>query len=176
MGRADRAAAAAHRLPAPDVDGGGDDRRGAEEDLPDRGSDDLQALPEGQRAAHLRCPARLARRGRRTHPGPWDRSRRTAVQHRGRDTDLTQHLPQPRLAARRRSLRHRLPRPDPRPPPRPRVLAARRRRRPQRRDGPDGPRADPDHPEVPAHPARHRPEEPRRPHPDRGQVQSLGTF
>ena len=45
---------------------------------------------------------------------PWNRSRRTALQHRGGHTDLTQHLPQPRLAARRRSLRHRLPGPDPR--------------------------------------------------------------
>ena len=59
----------------------------------------------------------------------------------------------------------RLQRPRPRPPPRPRLLAPRRRRRPQVRHGPHGPRPDPNHPEIPPHPPRHRPTQPRRPHP-----------
>ena len=57
-------------------------------------------------------------------------------------------------------------RPGPRPAPRPRVLAARRRLRPQVRDGPDGSCSDHHHPEVPPHPPRRRRQEPHRPRPD----------
>ena len=93
-------------------------------------------------------------------------SRRSAVRHPRRHPDLPEHLPHPRLAARHQSLRHRLRRPRPRPPPRPRLLAPRRRLRPQIRHGPDGPRPDHHHPEVPPHPPRRRRQEPRRPEQD----------
>ena len=93
------------------------------------------------------------------------RTRRPALPHHGRHPHLPQHLPHPHLATRRHSLRHRLQRPRPRPPPRPRLLAPRRRRRPQVRHGPHGPHPDPNHPEIPPHPPRHRPTQPRRPHP-----------
>ena len=58
-------------------------------------------------------------------------------------------------------------RPGPRPAPRPRLLAARRRLRPQVGDGPHGSRSDHHHPEVPPHPPRRRRQEPHRtrPHP-----------
>ena len=60
----------------------------------------------------------------------------------------------------------RLRRPCSRPPPRPRLLAPRRRLRPQVRHGPDGPRPDHHHPEIPPHPPRRRHQEPRRPQQD----------
>ena len=71
-------------------------------------------------------------------------------------------LPHPHLATRRQDQRHRLPvrMHDLRT--RPRLLAPRRRVRPQVRDGTDGPRADPNHPEIPPRPPRSRPQEPRR--------------
>ena len=62
--------------------------------------------------------------------------------------------------------RGRLRRPRSRPAPRPRVLAARRRVRPQVRDGPHGSCSNHHHPEVPPHPPRRRQQEPHRTRPD----------
>ena len=67
VGRARRAQAPPHRLPAPHPDRGGDHRRGLQEALPHRPALPGQALPQGQRAPHLRRPPGLARRDRRTH-------------------------------------------------------------------------------------------------------------
>ena len=97
---------------------------------------------------------------------PRHRPRRSAVHHHRRDPAVPQHLPHPRLAPRRHRQRDRLPRPHARPPPRPRLLAPRRRLRPQVRHGTHGPRPNPNHPEIPPHAPRSRPEEPRRPRPD----------
>jgi integrase len=62
------------------------------------------------------------------HQNPWDWSRRTLVQHRGRHSDLAEHVPHPSLVAGCQSIWHRLRRPDARSPPRARFLASRRRR------------------------------------------------
>jgi len=56
------------------------------------------------------------------------------------------------------SQRRRLQRPDARPAPRLRLLAARRRLRPQVRHGTHGPRPDPNHPAIPTRAARSRPQ------------------
>ena len=66
-----------------------------------------------------------------------------------RHPDFPEHLPDPRLAARRRGERRGLQRPHARLAPCSRVVAS-CRRRPHDRDGPPRPRPDPDDPQVPA--------------------------
>src|SRR5665647_3242346 len=60
LGRADRTAPAAHRLPAPDHQRPGDDRGSVQEALPHRRADDTQALPQERQAAGPRRPTRAS--------------------------------------------------------------------------------------------------------------------
>ena len=119
VGRAHRAQASPRRLPAPHPHHPGHDHRGLQEALPDRPALRRQALTQGQRAPHLRRPAGLVRRRRRTHQAQWRRPRRPAVHHQGRHPDITQHLPNPSLAASSQSPRGRRRGPHARPTPRP---------------------------------------------------------
>ena len=132
LGRADRPAPPAHRLPAPHPHRRGDHRRGLQEALPHRRSA-TSSSPTPRTTS--RAPSASARTGSTPSPSTSRPTASAATTCSSPPTaghpDLPQHLPHPRLAPRRQGQRRRLRCPHPRPAPRPRLLAPRRRLRPQ---------------------------------------------